>query len=41
MENVKLKNKNSKFKQVRFSFILLEEYTSEGEKWISQNSKNE
>jgi hypothetical protein len=32
---VKVKNKNSRFKQVRFTFILLEEYSSEGEKWLT------
>jgi glutamine cyclotransferase len=32
---VKVKNKNNKFKQVRFTFILLEEYNSEGDKWVT------
>lgn len=40
MENIKTKNKNSKFKHVRFSFILLEEYNEEYEKLMkSTNSK--
>lgn len=38
MENIKIKNKNSKFKQVRFTFILIEEYNSEGEKWVVTQS---
>jgi hypothetical protein len=32
---VKAKNKSNRFKQVRFSFIVLDEYDSETSRWLS------
>jgi hypothetical protein len=34
MESIKMKDKNKKFKQVRFSFLLVEEYITEADKWM-------
>jgi len=40
MESVKTKNKNSRFKQVRFSFIIFEEYSSEGDKLLGMQTEH-
>jgi hypothetical protein len=34
MEATKTKNKNNRYKQIRFSFLVAEEYTESAEKWL-------